>query len=66
VVSVVAERCPNFAAIHDELITIANRSRLHITEVGTMVWFGEPLTPDLFAGQDIFDVSLTIFLSANI
>jgi len=66
VIRVITERRPNLAAIHDELVTIANRSCLHITEVGAMVWLRETLTPDFFSGQNVFDVTLAIFLGTHV
>ena len=65
-VRVIAERCPDLTSVHNEIIAIANRSSLNITQVGTVVRLRKPLTPNLFTRQNVFDIALSIRVSADI
>ena len=65
-VRVIAKRCPDLTSVHNEIIAVANRSCLNITQVRTVVRFRKPLTPNLFTRQNVFDIALSIFVGTDI
>ena len=65
-ISVIAERGPDLAAVDDIFVTVFHGTGLNITQVRAVIGLRETLTPDFFAGQDVLDVPLAIFFRAHI
>ena len=65
-VGVIAQRRPDLGSVHDVIVAVTHRPRLHRTQIRTVVRLGKALTPNLFAGENIFDVFGLLFIGTHI
>ena len=65
-VRVVAQGGPYFGTIDHVFVALFDGTRLHCTEIGTMIWLGEALTPNLLCRENVFNVFRLLLVCSHI